>query len=87
VSAVKALINPVLAAQYRAVGATFVDVTAATGAYLPFSQTVTLAPYGKVPAAVAKACQLTYYCQFRDIHPRAVGYALIADQIRKVLPG
>ncbi len=85
-TAFKSLINPALKSQYDAAGATFIDVTAATDAYVPFSQTTTLAPYGSVPVAVAKVCELTYYCQFHDIHPHTDGYALIADLIRKSLP-
>jgi hypothetical protein len=80
------LVNPVLKAEYEAVNGTFVDVTAATGAYLPFTQTTALAPYGTIPVAVAKVCQLTFYCQFKDIHPRDDGYQLIADLIKKALP-
>ncbi len=86
VTAFKALINPALKAEYDAVGATFIDVTAATDAYVPFTQTTTLAPYGTVPVAVAKACELTFYCQFHDIHPHTAGYGLIADLIRQNLP-
>jgi hypothetical protein len=86
VTAFKSLINPALKAEYDAIGATFIDVTAATDAYVPFTQTTTLAPYGTVPVAVAQACELTYYCQFHDIHPHTQGYALIADLIRKSLP-
>jgi lysophospholipase L1-like esterase len=86
VTAFKSLINPALKAQYDAAGATFIDVTAATDAYVPFTQRTTLAPYGTVPVAVAKVCELTYYCQFHDIHPRTQGYALIADLIQKSLP-
>jgi len=31
-------------------------------------------------------CQLTYYCNYRDIHATTSGYALIADLIAKTLP-
>jgi lysophospholipase L1-like esterase len=86
VTAFRSLINPALKAEYDAIGATFVDVTAATDAYVPFTQTTTLAPYGTVPVAVAKVCQLTFYCQFHDIHPHDAGYQLIADLIKKTLP-
>jgi hypothetical protein len=64
----------------------FVDITAATGGYLPFTQTTTLAPYGTIPVAVANVCKLTFYCQLTNIHPRTVGYTLIAQQIAKALP-
>lgn len=85
-TAFKALINPALQAQYQAVGATFVDVTDATGAYTPFSQTTDLPPYGTIPAAVADVCRLTYYCQYQDIHPRTAGYAKIAALVAAALP-
>lgn len=78
VVAFKSLINSALKSAYAAVNGRFADVTAATGAYGPLTTTTTLAPYGKVPVPVAKVCQLTYYCQFHDIHPRTPGYALIA---------
>jgi hypothetical protein len=64
----------------------FVDVTTATGAYTPLEQTTTLAPYGTIPVAVAKVCQISYYCQFRDIHARTNGYKIIAQLIAKTLP-
>jgi lysophospholipase L1-like esterase len=86
VTAFKSLINPALKAEYDAIGATFIDVTTATEAYVPFTQTTSLAPYGTIPVAVAKVCELTFYCQFHDIHPHTDGYALIADLIRKSLP-
>jgi lysophospholipase L1-like esterase len=86
VTAFKTLVNPALSAEYDAVGAKFIDVTAATDAYVPFSQTTSLAPYGTIPVAVAKTCELTFYCQFHNIHPRTVGYTVIADLIRKSLP-
>ena len=86
VAAFKSLLNPALKQLYRSVGGRFVDVTAATGAYLPLEQTTTLAPYGEIPVAVAMACRLTYYCEFRDIHPRTNGYALIAELVAKTIP-
>lgn len=86
VIAFKSVINPALQKQYAAVGATFVDVTSATGAYTPFTQTTHLAPYGTIPIAVAKVCQLTYFCQYGDIHPRTVGYTEIASLVTAALP-
>ena len=86
VTAFMSLINPALQKDYAAVGASFVDVTAATGAYTPFSQTINLAPYGTIPVAVARVCQLTFFCQYNDIHPRTVGYTEIATLITAALP-
>lgn len=85
VQAFQGLVNPALKASYSAVGATFVDVTEATGAYGPLTAKSTVAPYGSIPVPVAKVCTLTYACQYEDIHPRTAGYAviarLIADQL------
>jgi len=85
--AFRGLLNPGLKESYTSVRkGSFVDVTDATGAYTPLDQTTTLAPYGTIPVAVAKVCQLTYYCQFRDIHARTSGYRLIADLVVASLP-
>jgi lysophospholipase L1-like esterase len=84
--AFRGLINPGLKQSYESVRkGSFVDVTTATGAYTPLDQ-LTSSPYGQVPVAVAKVCQLTYYCQFRDIHSRTSGYKIIAQLIAKALP-
>jgi lysophospholipase L1-like esterase len=86
VAAFKVLLNPALKKSYEAFGGTFVDVTAATGAYGPLTATTTLPPYGTIPVPVAKVCQLTFYCEFRDIHPRTEGYAVISDLVTGTLP-
>jgi lysophospholipase L1-like esterase len=86
VSAFQSLINPALQQQYQAIGATFVDVTSATGAYTPFTQTTSLSGYGTVPIAVARVCELTFFCQYGNIHPRTVGYTEIATLIAAALP-
>ena len=86
VTAFKSLINPALSAAYASVGGQMVDVTTATGAYTPLTQTTTLAPYGTIPVAVAKVCSLTYYCQYKDIHPHTDGYKIIADLLLNSLP-
>ncbi|MDT4893139.1 MAG: hypothetical protein QOE97_2174 [Pseudonocardiales bacterium] len=86
VLAFRTLINPTLKAAYDAAGAGFVDVTDATGAYGPLTETTTLAPYGTVPVPVAKVCELTFMCEYQDIHPRTSGYALIAGLIAAQLP-
>jgi lysophospholipase L1-like esterase len=75
------LINPTLKGAYQAANAKFADVTQATGAYGSMSETTTVAPYGKLPTPVAKVCQLTYYCQYKDIHPKTAGYELIGQLV------
>lgn len=86
VIAFRALINPALQQSYAVAGARFVDVTKATGAYIPLTQTTTLKPYGVIPVAVARVCTLTYYCAAGDIHANTAGYGVIADLIVATLP-
>ena len=86
VAAFQQFINPALKKGYAEGKGKFVDVTTATGAYTPLTQTTTLAPYGLIPQAVADVCNLTYYCQFGDIHARTSGYKIIAELIAKALP-
>ena len=81
VAAFKVLINPALARAYASIGATFVDVTAATGAYGPLTDTTTLAPYGTIPVPAARVCELTFFCDRQDIHPTTAGYKLISDLV------
>ena len=81
VVAFKSLINPALSKAYAAAGGAFVDVTAATGAYTPLTTTVTVAPYGTIPRAVARVCTLTWYCAVGNIHATSPGYALIGKLV------
>jgi hypothetical protein len=84
--AFRSLINPALKTAYAAGRGRFVDVTAATGAYGSFDETVNLPPYGVIPKPVARVCQLTWFCQYGDIHARSNGYRLIADLVARTLP-
>jgi lysophospholipase L1-like esterase len=86
VVAFQSLLNPALKDIYESYGAKFVDVTEASGAYTPLDQMTTLAPYGQIPSAVAEVCELTYYCQYKDIHPKTSGYKLIAQLVAATLP-
>ena len=86
VGAFQTVINPTLRQEYEAVRARFVDVTAATGAYIPLDQTTTVEPFGPIPVAVARVCELTWFCAFQDIHARASGYRVIAQLIARTLP-
>jgi len=85
VGALRDLLNPALSARYGAVGGQVVDVTAASGAYGPLTDTVDLTPYGVIPVPVARVCELTYFCDRRDVHPKTAGYTLIAELILGVL--
>ena len=81
VTAFKSLINPELKKAYASANAKFVDITADTDAYQPLSQTTTFTPYGTVPDAVAKVCELTWYCQLGNIHAKTSGYHFIGEEI------
>ena len=81
VSAFQSLVNPNLKSAYAKAGATFIDVTAATGAYVPLTTTVLLPPYGRIPAAVASVCRLSYYCTQGNIHLHTSGYTLMGRLI------
>jgi lysophospholipase L1-like esterase len=86
VVAFRSLINPALRESYAKGRARFVDVTRLTDAYAPFEQTASIAPYGEIPVAVARVCELTWFCQYGDIHARASGYRVIASLIANTLP-
>jgi lysophospholipase L1-like esterase len=78
-------VNPVLRRAYAAAGASFVDVTDATGAYRPFSETAVSVPYGEIPVPIAEVCRLTYACSLDDVHPTPAGHALIAELVLHAL--
>jgi lysophospholipase L1-like esterase len=81
VVAFTSLINPTLAKAYATAHGAFVDVTAATGATTPLTTTVTVAPYGTIPRAVARVCALTWYCQVGNIHATTEGYTFIGKLV------
>jgi lysophospholipase L1-like esterase len=81
ISAFQDVINPDWQAAYASSNVTFVDVTAAFGAYTPLVQTVSYSTYGEIPYAVAQICILTGTCGEENIHPTNAGYSVIAKQI------
>ncbi|HET8978656.1 MAG TPA: SGNH/GDSL hydrolase family protein [Solirubrobacteraceae bacterium] len=86
ISAFRDDINPGLKRAYASVGAAFVDVTKATGAYGPFVAT-TSPLFGQIPAPVARVCTLTYFCDGTyNIHMRTPGYHIIAALEAATLP-
>ena len=86
VIAFKSLINPALKKAYASGKGSFVDVTAATGAYGDLTVFETLAPYGSIPKPVADVCKISYYCDKGDIHLRTPGYKIIAKMVAAELP-
>lgn len=73
--------NTTLAAEYEKIDAKFVDVTAATGGYVPFTEVTEDPTYGPIPAPVANICALTYFCAHTDVHPTATGHQTIAAAV------
>jgi lysophospholipase L1-like esterase len=79
-------INPGLKKAYDTVGAAFVDVTKATGAYGSFVAT-TDPTFGQIPVPVARVCTLTYFCDGTfNIHMKTPGYHIIAALEAATLP-
>lgn len=81
VVAFKSLINPALTKAYASAKGNLVDVTKATGAYIPLAKTVHTSAYGTIPAAVASVCTLTWFCSQGNIHATTKGYTLIGKLI------
>jgi lysophospholipase L1-like esterase len=77
VVAFKGLINPALTTAYSSGSGSLVDVTKATGAYVPLTRTVRSRMYGTIPAAVASVCTLTWFCAQGNTHATTRGYNLI----------
>jgi lysophospholipase L1-like esterase len=77
VTAFQEIVNPTLKSAYASAAGEFVDVTQHTGAYIPLTKTTKTATYGVIPKAVAKVCQLTYFCSVGDIHAHTKGYSII----------
>ena len=86
VIAFKSIINPALLEAYGKYDIKFVDVTEATGAYGPLDQMTTIDPYGSVPVPVATICEISFYCQYQDIHLRTNGYRQMAELFVRELP-
>jgi lysophospholipase L1-like esterase len=81
VVAFKSLINPALTKAYGSAQGSLVDVTKATGAYVPLTKTVHSRAYGTIPAAVASVCTLTWFCAQGNIHATTQGYTLIGKLV------
>ena len=80
------IINPNLKKAYDKNDIRFVDVTEATGAYGSLDQLVDLPPYGQIPVPVATICEISYFCQYRDIHLKTPGYRQMAEMFVDALP-
>lgn len=51
-----------------------------------FSSSMTVAPYGSLPTAVARICQWTYMCSVNNIHANPTGYGKIAEAFKVKMP-
>jgi lysophospholipase L1-like esterase len=81
VVAFKSLINPALTKAYGSALGSLVDVTKATGGYVPLTKTVHSRTYGTIPAAVASVCTFTWFCAQGNIHATTKGYTLIGKLV------
>jgi len=87
VVAFEQFINPMYEKRYEAVDGIFVDITEGTGGYTPLTETTELEGHGEVPVAVAEVCELTWFCDVADIHPKDAGYERIAALVVQALTG
>ncbi len=81
VSVFESLLNPTLSKAYAAENVAFVDVTAETGAYTPLDQMAQTMAYGKIPAAVATVCWMTWTCRNGNPHGTSAGYAIMGQLV------
>ena len=81
VVAFKGIVNPALVKAYALSKGKLVDVTAATGAYIPLTKTVDSQTYGVIPVAVAGVCTYSWFCAKGNIHATTPGYTLIGKLI------
>jgi lysophospholipase L1-like esterase len=81
VSLFRDFFNRTLKSEYEKIGATFVDVTDATGGYDPLTEITQDPTYGPIPTPVAKVCELTYFCAETDVHPTPAGHQTIASAV------
>lgn len=79
----KTVIVPTLQKAYAPSDVTLVNILADIGSFIPWTKEVKYPPYGKIPLAVARTCQLTWECSTgnADQHPNSAGYALMAKEI------
>ncbi len=79
----RTVIVPTLQTAYAPSDVTLVNILSDIGSFLPWTKEVRYPPYGKIPLAVARTCQLTWECSTgnADQHPNGAGYALMAKEI------
>lgn len=73
--------NAKLMTEYGNFKAGFADVTKATDAYRPLTETTQDPKYGQIPAPVARVCALTYFCDRSDVHATPAGHQAIAEAV------
>jgi lysophospholipase L1-like esterase len=74
-------INSAEQTEYSGAGFGFADVFGAFKS-TTFSTTMTVAPYGKLPTAVAEICKWTFMCSIGNIHANPTGYGVIATAFK-----
>jgi lysophospholipase L1-like esterase len=79
----KTVIVPTLQKAYSPSNVTLVNILSDVGSFISWTREVKYAPYGKIPLAVARTCELTYECSTAnaDQHPTNAGYTLMAKEI------
>lgn len=78
---IRNVMDPALMSAYQPSHVTFVDIAKDFQTYVPWTTTMTLAPYGTIPVAVARICAYTWMCAIGNVHPTTLGYGVIASVI------
>ncbi|MER6912573.1 SGNH/GDSL hydrolase family protein [Streptomyces sp. NPDC000594] len=77
--------NEIVAKHYRANHFSLADFATAYASF-SFTPEVDVPGFGRIPANVAKLCQLTFVCgALQDIHPNPAGHQVLADAVRPAL--
>lgn len=76
---------PTLTAAYATANVPLVNIVADSGSYLPLTKLVTYHPYGRIPLAIARGCELVYMCETdnANAHPTNAGYLLMAREVAR----
>jgi lysophospholipase L1-like esterase len=79
----KTVVVPTLQKAYSPSNVKLVNILSDVGSFIPWTKEVKYAPYGKIPLAVARTCELTWECVTAnaDQHPNNAGYTLMAKEI------
>ncbi len=83
ISEFKNTLIPTLTTAYATAKIPLINIVADSGAYQPLTRLVKYPPYGKIPLAIARGCELILMCSSdnQNAHPTEEGYTLMAREV------